>query len=44
MNVSSFTLNNTDTWQANQSYNQLPNLPPNIDVETKAVLKQCIEA
>ena len=44
MNASSSTLNNTDTWQANQPYNQLPNLPPNIDVETKAVLKQCIEA
>ncbi len=44
MNASSSTLNNTDPWQANQPYNQLPNLPPNIDVETKAVLKQCIEA
>ena len=44
MNASSSILSNTVTWQANQPYNQLPNLPPNIDVETKAVLKQCIEA
>lgn len=31
-------------WQADQPYNQLPHLPPKQDVETKAVLKLCIEA
>jgi hypothetical protein len=33
------------TWQAEQPYNQLPTLPPNLDViETRAVLKGCISA
>ncbi|PVZ90362.1 addiction module protein [Serratia sp. S1B] len=31
-------------WQADQPYNELPRLPPRQDVETKAVLKLCIEA
>nr|WP_320136315.1 Fic family protein [uncultured Amphritea sp.] len=32
-------------WQAEQPYNQLPTLPPNLDsIETKAVLKACISA
>lgn len=31
-------------WQADKPYNQLPPLPPAIDLETRAVLKQCIEA
>ncbi|OBP14149.1 addiction module protein [Rheinheimera sp. SA_1] len=33
------------TWQAEQPYNQLPTLPPNLDaIETRAVLKACIAA
>ena len=33
------------TWQAEQPYNQLPTLPPNLNsIETKAVLKACITA
>lgn len=32
------------TWQANQPYNDLPLLPPSQDVETKAILKLCVEA
>ncbi|MPQ71391.1 MULTISPECIES: protein adenylyltransferase Fic [unclassified Pseudomonas] len=32
-------------WQADRPYNQLPLLPPNaIELETRAVLKRCIEA
>ena len=32
-------------WQAEQPYNQLPTLPPNLNsIETKAVLKACISA
>ncbi|PWQ94838.1 Fic family protein [Leucothrix arctica] len=33
------------TWQTNQPYNQLPLLPPSIDLlETRTVLKACISA
>ncbi|WP_394172909.1 protein adenylyltransferase Fic [Thalassotalea litorea] len=33
------------TWKAEQPYNQLPTLPPNLDViETRAVLKACISS
>lgn len=32
------------TWQAHKPYNQLPILPPAIELETKKVLKQCILA
>ena len=31
-------------WQTTEPYNDLPTLPPEQDVETKAVLKLCIEA
>ena len=31
-------------WDPSQPYNNLPLLPPSIDLETKAVLKSCIEA
>ena len=31
-------------WQATEPYNDLPPLPPEQDVETKIVLKLCIEA
>jgi Fic family protein len=31
-------------WQPDRPYNALPELPPSRDIETKAVLKQCIEA
>jgi Fic family protein len=31
-------------WQANRAYNELPSLPPVAELETKIVLKQCIQA
>ncbi len=31
-------------WRADQPYNQLPQLPPAIELETRTVLKQCIPA
>jgi Fic family protein len=31
-------------WRSDLPYNQLPPLPPTVDLETKAVLKQCINA
>lgn len=31
-------------WEPNRPYNALPDLPPSQDIETKAVLKRCIEA
>ncbi len=31
-------------WRPDRPYNDLPRLPPNIDLETKPVLKQCIRA
>lgn len=31
-------------WQPDKPYNDLPPLPPKIDIETRAVLKQCILA
>lgn len=31
-------------WQADRPHNDLPRLPPKVDVETRAVLKQCITA
>jgi Fic family protein len=31
-------------WKPEQPYNELPKLPPLVDIETKAVLKQCITA
>lgn len=31
-------------WEADRPYNQLPELPPPVELETKAVLKQCIRA
>lgn len=34
----------TPSWEPDRPYNALPELPPSQDVETKAVLKQCIEA
>ena len=35
----------TETWQSDRPYNDLPALPPPLDVvETRAVLKQCISA
>ena len=32
------------TWQAHRPYNDLPLLPPETDLETKAVLKRCVSA
>ena len=31
-------------WRPDRPYNDLPTLPPNIDLETKPVLRQCIKA
>src|SRR6476659_3055861 len=31
-------------WRADKPYNEIPLLPPTIDLETKAILKQCIRA
>ena len=31
-------------WRPDRPYNDLPALPPNIDLETKPVLRQCIRA
>lgn len=33
-----------NVWQPDRPYNSLPDLPPSIEVETRAVLKQCITA
>ena len=35
---------NIPAWQPEQPYSALPPLPPNADIETKAILKQCITA
>lgn len=32
------------SWRPDQPYNQIPQLPPSVDLETKAILKQCIRA
>ena len=32
------------TWKAEQAYNHLPLLPPKQDIESKAILRQCIRA
>ena len=37
-------INTMAQWQATEPYNTLPTLPPEQDIETKAVLKLCIEA
>ncbi len=46
--VMSKNIENIDTrlsdWRPDRPYNALPDLPPSIDVETKAVLKRCIGA
>lgn len=34
----------TSSWQASAPYNQLPPLPPEADLESKAILKACITA
>ncbi|MDD3525153.1 MAG: Fic family protein, partial [Candidatus Cloacimonetes bacterium] len=33
-----------ENWSPERAYNTLPLLPPAIEVETRAVLKQCITA
>ena len=35
---------NPQPWQADRPYLSLPSLPPKVDIETKAILKQCITA
>ena len=34
----------TSKWRPDQPFNDLPDLPPPVELETKAVLKQCITA
>ena len=34
----------TPVWRADKPWNQFPPLPPAAELETKAVLKQCITA
>ncbi|RYF33033.1 MAG: Fic family protein [Comamonadaceae bacterium] len=36
--------NTSDRWRSDRPYNNLPELPPNVDLESKKVLKQCITA
>src|SRR6185369_16316889 len=31
-------------WRADKPYNEIPLLPPTVDLETKAILKHCIQA
>lgn len=30
------------SWRPDKPYNEIPLLPPKVDLETKAILKQCI--
>src|ERR1041384_55173 len=32
------------SWRADKPYNEIPLLPPKVDLETKTILKQCIRA
>ena len=32
------------SWKPDRPYNTLPALPPKVEIETRAVLKQCITA
>ena len=32
------------SWRADKPYNDIPLLPPNVEIETKEILKQCIRA
>ena len=32
------------SWRPDKPYNEIPLLPPKVDLETKAILKQCIQA
>ena len=42
--LSSRTKQLTGSWRADKPYNEIPLLPPKVDLETKAILKQCIRA
>src|ERR1044072_4381634 len=35
---------NRQSWRADKPYNAIPLLPPKADLDTKAILKQCIRA
>ncbi len=35
---------NMSTWRPERPYNEMPQLPPRVDVESKAVLRQCVTA
>ena len=41
---SNMRMDSTPNWQPDRPYNDLPRLPPPIELETKAVLKQCVMA
>jgi Fic family protein len=38
------TSRTTQLWRGDKPYNEIPLLPPKVDLETKAILKQCIRA
>ncbi|MDP3245037.1 MAG: Fic family protein, partial [bacterium] len=44
MSSSEEIVNLSARWRPDQPHNELPPLPPKVDLETKAVLKQCITA
>lgn len=38
------SINKSSSWRPDQPYDDLPRLPPDADLETKPILKQCIES
>jgi len=42
--ITSGDMSASQLWRADRPYNNLPRLPPSSELETKAVLKQCISA
>lgn len=44
MSTKSKNVNTKESWHPDQPYNDLPTLPPRTELETRAVLKQCISA
>src|ERR1700746_2002965 len=44
VSTNSIFINITHTWEPSRPYNELPLLPPAAELETRAVLKECISA
>lgn len=44
MSTNGENLNTSNQWIPDQPFNSIPELPPPVDIESKAVLKACIEA